>query len=121
MQNTQKPAAPDLTTDFPRSGRETLGGWAWLARIADKVRAAHAGKAGEYVAYCPQSTGFLNRAGVSRDAFDKLIRDGATDDELVAYFEKHAAANKQKANDYILVDTVDHVEKQDVEEGRTAK
>ena len=43
-------AAPDLTTKLPRSGREKLGRYTWLVRLADKVRADHAGTEGEYIA-----------------------------------------------------------------------
>jgi hypothetical protein len=39
--------APDLSTTPPRSGRERLGRYAWLARLADKVRADHADTAGD--------------------------------------------------------------------------
>ena len=56
--------APDLNASFPRAGRELLGRYTWLGRLADKVRADHAGTAGEYIAYCGLSTGFLDRAGV---------------------------------------------------------
>jgi hypothetical protein len=108
----------DLTTGFPRSGREFLGGYAWLARIADKVRADHAGKAGEYIAYCGLSMGFLDRAGVSKNDFDKLIRGEASDDDLVRYFDKHVdAAHREAANAYVLDDMKDHLDKQDAEEG----
>lgn len=36
----------------PRSGRELLGRYTWLARLADKARADQAGTEGEYIAYC---------------------------------------------------------------------
>jgi hypothetical protein len=42
--------APDLNTSFPRAGREMLGRYTWLGRLADKVRADQAGTAGEYIA-----------------------------------------------------------------------
>lgn len=41
--------ALDLKTAFPRSGRERLGDYVWLARVADKARAALAGTIGEYI------------------------------------------------------------------------
>jgi hypothetical protein len=72
--------ALDLTQAPPRPGRQMLGGYAWLARLADKARAEHAGTVGEYVAYCPLSMGFLRAAGVSRDDFDALVRNGETDE-----------------------------------------
>jgi hypothetical protein len=63
--------APDLSKSFPRRGRDLLGGYAWLARLADKARAKHAGTDGDYVAYCPLSTGFLQRAGVHASDFGR--------------------------------------------------
>jgi Domain of unknown function (DUF5069) len=111
--------APDLATTPPRSGRELLGRYAWLARVADKARADHAGKAGEYIAYCGLSTGFLDRAGVSVEDFDKLVRTGASDDDLVRYFDEHVDdAHREAANAYVLDDMKSHLDKQDAEEGR---
>jgi hypothetical protein len=112
-------AAPDLTTTPPRSGRDKLGRYAWLARLADKVRADHAGTEGQYIAYCGLSTGFLDRTGVSVDDFDKLVRDGASDADLARYFDEHVSgAQRDAANRYVLDDMKSHLDKQDAEEGR---
>jgi hypothetical protein len=109
--------APDLTTGFPRSGRVMLGQWSWLARLADKVRAQHAGTNGEYIAYCGLSMGFLDRAGISEGDFDKLVRDGASDADLERYFDTHVdAAHRTAANTYVLEEQVAHLDKQDAEE-----
>ncbi len=111
--------ASDLSKTFPRSGRDMLGRYAWLARLADKARADHAGTAGEYIAYCGLSTGFLDRAAVSKTAFDKLIRDGESDQDLVAYFDQHVDdAHREAANAYVLNDMKSHLDEQDAEEGR---
>ncbi len=111
--------APDLTTTPPRSGREMLGRYAWLVRLADKVRADHAGTVGEYIAYCGLSTGFLDRAGVTVKDFDKLIRDGATDTDLAKYFDEHVSnAQRDTANRYVLHDMKSHLDEQDREENR---
>jgi hypothetical protein len=111
--------APDLNTTVPRSGRERLGKYAWLARLADKARAEQAGTGGEYIAYCGLSTGFLDRAGVSVDAFRTLIRDNASDADLVRYFDEHVdEARRDAANSYVLDDMKANLDKQDAEEGR---
>jgi hypothetical protein len=111
--------ALDLDTTPPRSGREMLGRYAWLARLADKVRADHAGTEGAYVAYCGLSTGFLDRAGVTVDDFDKLIRDGASDADLTKFFDEHVSdAQRDAANRYVLDDMKSHLAEQDAEEGR---
>jgi Domain of unknown function (DUF5069) len=112
-------AAPDLNSTPPRSGREMLGRYSWLARLADKVRADHAGTEGEYIAYCGLSTGFLDRAGVSVDDFDKLVRDGSSDADLMRYFDEHVSdTQREAANRYVLDDMKSHLDKQDAEEGR---
>jgi hypothetical protein len=109
---------PDLNTSFPRSGRDRLGNYAWLGRLADKARAEDAGKGGEYIAYCGLSKGFLSRVGVTVDDFDKLIRDGKSDADLVRYFDEHVdTAQRDAANAYVLDDMKDHLDKQDAEEG----
>src|SRR5690348_5882288 len=73
---------PDLTVYPPRQGRYLLGGrYAWLARLADKVRAQHAGTNGDYVAYCPLSKAFLATLGITEKEFDELIDQGAGDEQ----------------------------------------
>jgi hypothetical protein len=119
MRTSMTITAPDLNTAFPRSGRERLGGYTWLARLADKARAEQAGTGGDYIAYCGLSTGFLDRAGVSVDEFKTLIRDGASDADVVKYFDGHVdEAHREAANAYVLDDMQSHLDKQDAEEGR---
>ena len=110
--------APDLTKTPPRPGRRMLGGYAWLARLADKVRAEHAGTDGDYIAYCPLSMGFLDAACVSREDFDALIRNGETDEQLVQYFDAHVPPEQREAaNRFVLEDMASHLDEQDAEEG----
>ena len=109
----------DLSKAAPRSGRELLGRYAWLARLADKVRAEQEGTEGDYVAYCPLSMGFLDAAGVSKYTFDELITRSASDDELVAYFDRNVADDKREAaNRFVLRDHAKSLDQQDAEEGR---
>ncbi|HEY5258252.1 MAG TPA: DUF5069 domain-containing protein [Candidatus Baltobacteraceae bacterium] len=110
--------APDLSKQAPRSGRETLGRYAWLARLADKARAQHAGTQGEYIAYCPLSMGFLDRTGVSKDAFETMIAHEYDDDRLVTYFDEHVTDEQRaQANRFVLDEHADDLDKQDAEEG----
>jgi hypothetical protein len=96
-----------------------LGRYAWLGRLADKVRAEHARTQGEYVAYCPLSMGFLERAGVSEDDFEVLVKNGASDDELVKYFDEHVSFDRREAaNRYVLETMREHLDQEDAEEGR---
>ncbi len=111
--------APDLTKTPPRSGREMLGRYAWLARLADKVRAEHAHTNGTYPGYCPLGMGFLQYAGITRDAFDALIEQGADDTQLVTYFDRHVSeAQREAANRFVLVECRLYLDQQDAEEGR---
>lgn len=111
--------APDLRTSPPRSGKETLGRYVWLARLADKARAEAAGTNGDYVAYCPMSMGFLQRAGVSEDDFERLIAQDASDEALISYFDRHVSdEQRENANRFILEERRGHIEEQDREEGR---
>lgn len=96
-----------------------LGGrYAWLARLADKVRAQHAGTNGDYVGYCPLSRAYLQAAGVSEADFDALIDQGADDEELVAYFDEHVDGARREASNHLVLD--EHaaaLDRQDAEEG----
>jgi tRNA(His) 5'-end guanylyltransferase len=99
-----------------------LGSYAWLARLADKVRAKHARTDGEYVAYCPLSTGFLQRAGVHAADFDRLVKSGASDDDIVHYFDEHVdQAHRDAANSFVLNDMASHLDEQDAEERLTSR
>ena len=110
--------APDLSRSAPRSGRTMLGRYAWLARLADKIRATQAGTNGEYVGYCPLSLGFLERAHISTDVFDSLTEQGANDEQLVSYFDRHVSdAQREDANRFILEEHREDIDRQDREEG----
>lgn len=96
-----------------------LGGYAWLARLADKARAEKAGTNGEYVAYCPLSTGFLTHAGVGVRQFGEMIDRDAGDEEIVRFFREHVSAGKRdEANRFILEESSSSLDEQDAEEGR---
>ena len=111
--------APDLTTTPPRSGREMLGRYAWLARLADKARADHAGTQGEYIAYCGLSTGFLDRAGVASTTSTGSSATARATPTSAAYFDEHVSdAQREAANRFVLHDMESHLDEQDAEEGR---
>jgi len=113
--------AHDLRAGPPRSGKDQLAGFAWLARMADKARAKRAGTAGEYISLCPMDKGFLTRTGIPDEEFLELIARGVSDEELGSYFERHVGpANRKAANKWILVDMREHLETQDREERRAA-
>lgn len=84
--------ALDLSKDYPRSPFTELGGFPWLARLVDKVRAKHAGTLGPYTPYpCGGDRRFLATVGVNADALEAEITRGATDEEVAAWVQAHQA------------------------------
>lgn len=113
--------SPDLRGAYPRSGRTFLGRYAWLARLADKARAHKAGTAGDYVAYCPLSLGFLERLHIARQDFEALVDSGYKDEQLVEELDRRVTDNdRESANAWILVENAADLHEQDVEEGRSS-
>ncbi len=90
------PPALDLTYNFPRSPRETLGGFVVAARTLDKCRAVLAGTQGEYHFDCPLDRLFLDFAGISAGEFKDFVATGATDDDVGDWIANHSQV-KEKA------------------------
>ncbi len=82
--------ALDLTKTFPRSPRETLGGYVVAGRTLDKCRAVLAGTNGEYHFDCPLDRTFLDFTGISADAFKDFVATGASDEEVAAWISEHS-------------------------------
>jgi hypothetical protein len=87
--NPQLKNAKNLTREAPRSPRLRLGGYAILARMIDKGRATIAGTAGEYHFDCPVDNMLFGFKGVKGDAVRSLLASGASDDEIVAWFNQN--------------------------------
>ena len=86
-------------TIFPRSPRETMGGWIYLPRLIDKIRLNLAGKLHED--YLPN---FLHRgfdfkwfeaAGVDPDEFTSLVAACETDGQVVDWVSRNVLANDE--------------------------
>ena len=82
--------AKNLATDYPRSPRETLGGYVIAARTLDKCRATVAGTPGEYHFDCPLDNFFFAFAGISADDFKNFVATGASDEEVAKWIEGKA-------------------------------
>jgi hypothetical protein len=84
--------APDLrdSKEYPRSPRETLGGYVLAARAVDKCRAVLAGSEGEYHSNCPLDQIWLKFAEIDYKEFRSFVASGATDDEIAAWIGQHA-------------------------------
>ena len=80
--------AKNLTQQPPRSPRARLGGYAILARMADKGRAALAGTAGEYHFACPLDQMLFGFKAVQAEEVKKLLASDSSDEQIVAWFGK---------------------------------
>jgi len=87
MNANLKRLAQDLTTEYPRSPRETLAGYVIAARMLDKCRAVIFGTAGEYHFNCPLDNQFLGFAGIDAEEFKSFVATGATDADVGAWIE----------------------------------
>ncbi len=88
-----KTLAKDLRKDYPRSPRETLGGYVIAARALDKCRAVLNGTNGEYHFNCPLDRMFLDFSGIDADEFKAFVATGASDAAVGEWVKQHA---KQK-------------------------
>ncbi|MDX2080236.1 MAG: DUF5069 domain-containing protein [Terrimicrobiaceae bacterium] len=95
MNDQVRSLAPDLTKEFPRSPRETLGGFVLAARAVDKCRAVLAGTGGDYHSGCPLDELFLQFAGIPFETFRDFVATGASDAEIGEWIEKnHKVASR---------------------------
>jgi len=85
-----KTLAKDLNKDFPRSPRETLGGYVIAGRTLDKCRAHLNGTVGEYHFNCPLDNMFLSFAGIKAEDFEAFVATGASDEEVDQWIREHA-------------------------------
>ena len=79
----------NLTKEAPRSPRNRLGGYALLARMIDKGRADLEGQVGEYHFACPLDQMLCGFKGVEAAEVKKLLGSGATDEQVVKWFDTH--------------------------------
>lgn len=80
----------DLTqpNTYPRSPRETLGGFVVAARTLDKCRASIQGTLGEYKFDCPLDNFFFDQARITADAFREFVATGADDEAVDAWLRE---------------------------------
>ena len=87
--------APDLTKDYPRSPRETLGDFVIAGRTLDKCRALLVGRNGEYHFDCPLDNIFFDFGGLGVDAFKEQAATGATDDEMAEWIRSNTTVQEK--------------------------
>jgi hypothetical protein len=94
--NTKKLAgimktAKDLTKVAPSSPRVRVGGYAILARMADKGRALLNGTVGEYHFDCPVDNMLFDFKGVKGAEVKSLLKSGGSDKQIAAWLDSHGS------------------------------
>jgi hypothetical protein len=106
---------------FPRPGRDTLGGFLWLRRVADKARAAAAGTIHDYIYPCPMDKGVFERWGITSEQFERALAAHQTDDSILAWLKERVGdAQRDAANRWVGVEKASNLDRQDAEEGVVA-
>jgi len=82
--------------EAPTSPRVRTGGYAILARMADKGRADIAGTTGGYHFDCPLDNYLFGFKGVAGADVRKLIENGATNDEVAAWLDANGTPKSAK-------------------------
>jgi len=85
-------AARDLTKEAPRSPRLRIGGYAILARMADKGRAFLNGTAGEYHFNCPVDNILFGFKGVTGAEVKPVLESGASDKQIATWLDTHGSS-----------------------------
>src|SRR5690606_20704917 len=96
MATTQLRNAKDLTREAPRSPRVRLGGYALMARMIDKGRATLNGTNGEYHFDCPVDNMLFGFKGVQGADVRQVLASGASDEEIVAWFNSHGSPKSEE-------------------------
>jgi hypothetical protein len=84
--------AKDLTKEPARSPRIRIGGYALLARMADKGRATLNGTAGEYHFDCPLDNMLFGFKRVKGAEVKPLLASGASDEQIAAWLDTHGTS-----------------------------
>ncbi len=103
---------------FPRRGRQPIGEALWLARVYDKARANAAGTIHDYIYPCPMDQGVMERWGITPDQFDMAIQTHATDESIHSWLTERTSSDRiQAANDWLVKEKIENLDRQDSEEG----
>jgi len=81
--------AKNLTQEAPSSPRVRVGGYALLARMADKGRASLNGNTGEYHFDCPLDNYLFGFKGVKGSDVKDLLATGASNEDVAKWLDTH--------------------------------
>ena len=90
----------DLTAAYPRSPYDMLAGLVMLARTAEKARALHSGKLGDYIYNCPLDELLFAFFEMSPDEFAQVVEQTNGDDELASWLGKHRPRSQQQKQNF---------------------
>ena len=103
--------------DFPRSARETYGGFTYLLRAFDKGRAARNGTIHDFIYPCPIDLGVFEKWGITADEFTAALETCTSDEQILAWVRERVPQAKRDAADRYLVETwLRQLDKHDREE-----
>lgn len=107
---------------FPRRGRDPLGGDVlWLARVFDKARASANGTIHDYIYPCPMDKGVMERWGITSGEFDAAIKTYKTDPAILDWLRERTTPEQiEAANQWLVTEKLENLERQDAEEGAPA-
>jgi hypothetical protein len=88
--------AKDLTKEAPTSPRVRTGGYAILARMADKGRAVIAGTEGEFHFDCPLDNMLFGFKEVQGADVKKLLESGASNEEVAAWIDSNGTPKTEE-------------------------
>ena len=88
--------ALNLNNAYPRSPRETIGGYVVAGRALDKCRAVLAETNGEYHFGCPLDQIFFDFTGITADAFQEFVATGADDSAVGTWIQENAKKHSRE-------------------------
>jgi hypothetical protein len=95
-ENAINTLAKNLAKEFPRSPRDTLGGYVVAARALDKCRAELAGSLGEYHFNCPLDQTFFEFSGIDGEVFREYVATGASDEEVADWIQNNSKVREHR-------------------------
>ena len=102
---------------FPRRGRESLGGFLWLARVFDKARAKANHTHDGYIYPCPMDRAMMQHWGISPPEFTTAVSEHSTDDQILAWVSGRVTPDRIQAANAWLSRQKTALDRHDAEEG----
>jgi hypothetical protein len=102
---------------FPRRGRDSLGGFLWLARVLDKARAKANRTQDGYIYPCPMDRAVMHRWGIAPGDFTAALAESQTDDQIVDWLSHRVTPDRMRAANAWVEQQKYALDRQDADEG----